>query len=158
MTCRFRRHWRRDFRGARAIDVSGGRCGALRGRNGSGRYGSVVHLGECGLECRIDPLAGDPERKGVGERMWERTPASGISVSMLGWGRAWLGGSMGSGVGTSGIEWMLSIGGIRVVASGPSGGGFAVSSAIVWVAIGQSSLVIIVFGCKGSRYSLWRIC
>ncbi len=41
---------------------------------------------------------------------------------------------MGSG-GGSGIEWMLSIGGIGVDAPEASGGGFRVSSAIVMVAI-----------------------
>ena len=43
---------------------------------------------------------------------------------------------MGSGGGRSGIEWMLSIGGIGVDASETSGGGLAVSSAIVFVTIG----------------------
>lgn len=43
---------------------------------------------------------------------------------------------MGSGGGRSGIEWMLSIGGIGVDASETSGGGLVVSSAIVFVTIG----------------------
>ncbi len=62
--------------------------------------------------------------------------SSDISVSRLGWdwGRAWVGGSIGSGGGRSGIEWMLSMGGIGVDAS--SCGGPVVSSAIVLVAIG----------------------
>ena len=60
-----------------------------------------------------------------------RTVASCISVSRLGWERAWLGGSMGSGGVWSGIEWMLSIGGIGVDASEASGGRFVGSSAIV---------------------------
>lgn len=59
-----------------------------------------------------------------------RTGASDISVSGLGWGRVWLGGSIGSEGGRSGIEWMLSIGGIGVDASAASGAGFGGSSAI----------------------------
>lgn len=70
--------------------------------------------------------------------MWGGTAASGISVSRLDWWRVWLGGSIGSGGGGSGIEWMLSIGGIGVDASGASGGESVVSSAILLVAIGSA--------------------
>lgn len=59
-----------------------------------------------------------------------RTAASDISVSRLGWGRVWLGGSIGSEGWRSGIEWMLSIGGIGVDASAASGAGVGGSSAI----------------------------
>lgn len=46
---------------------------------------------------------------------------------------------MGSGGDGSGMEWMLSMGGIGVDASETSGGGMGVSSAIVLVAIGMIS-------------------
>ena len=66
--------------------------------------------------------------RGEGVEMWngERTAASGISVSRVGLG---LGGSIGSGW-RSGMEWMLSIGGIGVDAPEASGGGLGLSSAI----------------------------
>lgn len=74
------------------------------------------------------------ERREQEGRVWggggARTAASDISASRLTWGRVWLGGSIGSGGGRSGIEWILSIGGIGVDASEASGSGFAVSSAI----------------------------
>lgn len=60
-------------------------------------------------------------------------------MSRLGWGRVWLGGSIGSEGGRSGIEWMLSIGGIGVdasAASAASGAGMGVSSAI-FVAVNE---------------------
>ena len=64
--------------------------------------------------------------RGEGEEMWngKRTAASGISVSRVGFG-----GSIGSGW-RSGMEWMLSIGGIGVDAPEASGGGLGLSSAI----------------------------
>lgn len=71
-----------------------------------------------------------------------------------------LGGSTGSGGGRSVIEWMLSIGGTGVDASGASAGDLGVSSAILFVGIGtilECSLVIIVFRWKGSGYSHGRI-
>ena len=90
---------------------------------------------------------------GWGGEMGERTAASGITVSRLGWGR------MGSG-GRSGIEWMLSMGGIGVVASGPSGVGSVGSSAILFVAIGadlECSLVKLVWLEEAQKYSLWKL-
>lgn len=79
----------------------------------------------------------------MGGEIWERTAASGISMSRFGWGGnrgrvwVWVGGSIGSGGGGSGMEWMLSMGGIGVDASETSGGGMGPSSAIVSVAIGM---------------------
>lgn len=77
-------------------------------------------------------MVGKKGREGERERkMWngKRTAASGISVSRVGWGRVGLGGSIGSGW-RSGMEWMLSIGGIGVDAPEASGGGLGLSSAI----------------------------
>lgn len=142
MTRRLRRHRRRDLYGGRAIDVPGGSCGTLRGWDGGGWYRSVIHLREWGLEGGIGWSAECWWEIGGGGKSRGRTAASGISVSRLGWGRPWFGGSIGSGGGRSGIEWMLSIEGIGVDTSEASGWGSVVSSAILFVAIGN------VLGCS----------
>lgn len=95
------------------------------GVGGMGAYVGCWGSGGC---LMWDWLVGGwvERREGKGKEMWngKRTAASGISVSRVG-----LGGSIGSGW-WSGMEWMLSIGGIGVDAPEASGGGLGLSSAI----------------------------
>lgn len=86
-----------------------------------------------GVGARI----GSEREESKGKIEMRRTAASGISVSRLAGWRVWVGGSIGSGGELSGMEWMLSIGGIGVDTSEVSGGGMGASSAIVEGAVGM---------------------
>ena len=73
----------------------------------------------------------------------------------------WMGGSIGSAGGRSGIEWMLSIGGIGVDASGPSTGRLGLSSAICFGCnCGNPGgvLAIIVLSRRVSKYAPLENC
>lgn len=114
MTRRLGRHWRRDLRGGCAIDVPGGSCGALRGWDRGGGYGSVIRLGERGLEGRIgwsvgDGLTGKMEGGGGG-----RNVQLLLAFRCRGWvgvGRGW-GAALVLGVGGRGLSGCCRLGGL----------------------------------------------